>query len=76
MVWVNPVMGVKCFQILPDVVRTLYFKTEVSADERIVEDGEEIRLWLNDILDRICKPENILIPEYAEDNVVMFNNWV
>ncbi|KAJ5766328.1 alpha-ketoglutarate dependent xanthine dioxygenase [Penicillium nucicola] len=76
MVWVNPVTGVKCFQILPDVVHKLYFNSEAGADERVVEDGEEIRLWLNDILDRICTPEHILIPEYEENDVVMFNNWV
>ncbi|PYH79283.1 alpha-ketoglutarate dependent xanthine dioxygenase [Aspergillus uvarum CBS 121591] len=75
MVWVNPVTGAKCFQILPDVVEKLYVKSKPGAEERTVEDSDEIRLWLNDILDRICTPENILIPEYEEDDVVMFNNW-
>lgn len=76
MVWVNPVTGVRSFQILPDVVRKLYLKSYPDGEERVVEDGEDIRLWLNDILDRICKPENILIPVYEEGDVVMFNNWV
>ncbi|KAH8703778.1 alpha-ketoglutarate dependent xanthine dioxygenase [Talaromyces proteolyticus] len=75
MVWVNPITGVKSFQILPDVVRRLYMKSGPQGEERVVDDGEEIRLWLNDILDRICIPETILVPEYEEGDVVMFNNW-
>ncbi|KAJ5207578.1 Taurine catabolism dioxygenase TauD/TfdA [Penicillium cf. viridicatum] len=74
MVWVNPVTGARSFQILPDVVQKLYFKSGSDAEERVVEDNDEVRVWLNNILDRICKP-NILIPEYEEGDVVMFNNW-
>lgn len=76
MVWVNPVTGARSFQILPDVVQKLYFKYGPDAEERVVEDNDEVRVWLNNILDRICKPKNILIPEYEEGDVVMFNNWV
>lgn len=75
MVWVNPVTGVRCFQILPDVVRKLYLKSGPDAEERVLED-DDVRVWLNKILDRICKPKYILIPEYEEGDVVMFNNWV
>ncbi|KAL2828963.1 hypothetical protein BDW59DRAFT_178627 [Aspergillus cavernicola] len=77
MVWVNPVTGERSFQILPDVVRKLYLRTGTGGEgkEHVVEDGEEIRTWLNDIIDRICTPENILIPVYEEGDVVMFNNW-
>lgn len=76
MVWVNPVTGTRSFQILPDVVQKLYLKSGPNAEELVVEDNEEVRIWLNNILDRICKPQNILIPEYDEGDVVMFNNWV
>ncbi|KAK4863983.1 hypothetical protein LT330_010193 [Penicillium expansum] len=75
MVWVNPVTGTRSFQILPDVVQKLYLKSGPNAEELVVEDNEEVRIWLNNILDRICKPQNILIPEYDEGDVVMFNNW-
>lgn len=76
MVWVNPVTGVRSFQILPDVVRKLYLKSSPNEQEREVEDGEEIRGWLNNILDRICKPEYVNIPRYDEGDIVMWNNWV
>ncbi|KAL3449896.1 hypothetical protein BJX65DRAFT_316634 [Aspergillus insuetus] len=75
MVWVNPVTGVRSFQVLPDVVRTFYLKKGANDEEEVVEDGEGIRTFLNNIIDRIIKPENILVPPYEEGDVVMFNNW-
>ena len=76
LVCVNPVTGEKDFLILPDVVWKLYLKDSPDGKERVVEDREEVRVWLNDILDRICKPEYIIFPPYEEGDLVMWNNWV
>ena len=76
MVWINPVTGEKGLHIHCDVVRKLYFKLSVDGPERVVEDREEIRTWLNSIVDRICRPEYIAIPPYAEGDLLLFNNWV
>ncbi|KAJ5415149.1 Taurine catabolism dioxygenase TauD/TfdA [Penicillium sp. CMV-2018d] len=74
MVWVNPVTNVRSFQVLPDVVRKFYLKEGDGAEE-VVEDGERIRVFLNEIIDRIIKPENILVPTYKQGDVILFNNW-
>ena len=68
--------GEKSLHIYSDVVRKLYFKLSVDGPERVVEDREEIRTWLNSITDRICRPEYISIPPYEEGDLVVFNNWV
>ncbi|KAK4502666.1 hypothetical protein PRZ48_006092 [Zasmidium cellare] len=76
MVWVNPVTGEKSFQIMAEVVRKVYFKSGPREPERIVEDLEEIRLWLNKILDRVAKPEYVFVPRTEEGDMVIWNNWV
>ena len=68
--------GEKGLHIHCDVVRKLYFKSSVDGPEKVVEDREEVRVWLNNIIDRICRPEYILIPPYDEGDTVLFNNWV
>ncbi|RFU31473.1 hypothetical protein B7463_g4866, partial [Scytalidium lignicola] len=75
MVWVNPVTGEKGLHIFCDVIRKLHFKSSPDGPERVVDDLEEIRTWLNNIMDRICKPEYISIPPYDEGDLVLFNNW-
>ncbi|KAL3441964.1 hypothetical protein BJX65DRAFT_313272 [Aspergillus insuetus] len=75
MVWVNPVTGEKGFQVRAEAVRKLYLKSAPSADERVVEDPEQIRTWLNGIFDRIIVPEYINIPSVEEGDVVAWNNW-
>jgi hypothetical protein len=42
----------------------------------VAEDGEQIRVFLNDIIGRFIKPENVLVPMYEEGDVVMSNDWV
>lgn len=76
MVWLSPITGEKCFQMFPEVIHKLFLKDSPTAPERVIEDYEEIRLWLNDILDRIAKPEYIMIPSCEEGELVIWNNWV
>jgi alpha-ketoglutarate-dependent taurine dioxygenase len=76
MVWLNPVTGEKCFQIMAEIVRKVYFKDAQHKAERIVEDEEEIRVWLNRIFDRLARPEYIMIPRTEEGDMVVWNNWV
>lgn len=77
MVWVNPVTGAKALQIFPDIIRKLYIKTTVPlASEKVVENLEEIRVWVNDIYDRIATPEYIIVPECEEGDLILWNNWV
>ena len=59
MVWLNPIIGEKCFQIMAEIVRKVYFKDAPHEAEKIVEDEEEIRVWLNRIFDRLARPEYI-----------------
>ncbi|PKX91427.1 uncharacterized protein P174DRAFT_422587 [Aspergillus novofumigatus IBT 16806] len=61
--------------VLTDVARKFYLKKEPDRGEEVVEDGERIRVFLNDIIDRIIKPENILVPMYEKGDAVMLNNW-
>ncbi|KIW49080.1 hypothetical protein, variant 2 [Exophiala xenobiotica] len=75
MVWVNLVTGEKALQIFPDIIRKLYLRDSPTASERVVEDLEEIRSWVNDIYDRIATPEYIIIPEAEEGDVIIWNNW-
>ncbi|KAJ9622507.1 hypothetical protein H2204_011520 [Knufia peltigerae] len=76
MVWVNPVTGAKALQIFPDIIRKLYIKTTVPlASEKVVENLEEIRVWVNDIYDRIATPEYIIVPECEEGDLILWNNW-
>jgi hypothetical protein len=76
MVWVNQATGEKALQIFPDIIRKLYLRDSPTASERVVEDLEEIRTWVNDIYDRIVTPEYIIIPEAEEGDVILWNNWV
>lgn len=76
MAFVNPMTGVKSFQIMPEVAQSLYLKTSVNEVERVEEDEEVIRVWLNKIFDRIAKPEYILVPRTEEGDVVIWNNQV
>ncbi|KAK5444358.1 hypothetical protein LTS15_010473 [Exophiala xenobiotica] len=75
MVWVNLVTGEKALQIFPDIIRKLYLRDSRTASERVVEDLEEIRTWVNDIYDRIVTPEYIIVPEAEEGDVILWNNW-
>jgi hypothetical protein len=76
MVWLNPATGEKCFQIMAEIVRKVYFKDAQHEAERIVEDEKEIRVWLNRIFDRLARPEYIMIPRTEEGDMVVWNNWV
>jgi hypothetical protein len=76
MVWLNPVTGEKCFQVMAEIVHKVYFKDAPEKAERIVEDEEEIRVWFNRIFDRIARPEYIIIPQTEEGDMVVWNNWV
>jgi hypothetical protein len=42
----------------------------------VADDSEQIRVFLNDIIGRFIKPENILVPMYEDGDVVMSNDWV
>ena len=75
MVWVNPVTGEKGLHIHNDVVRKLYFRPVDDGPDTVIEDLEEIRTWLNSIVDRVCNPEYIAIPPYDEGDLLLFNNW-
>jgi hypothetical protein len=71
------VTGERGFQVRAEAVRKLYLKSSADAEERVVEDLEQIRTWLNNILDRIVTPEYISVPSVGEgDVVVVWNNWV
>jgi alpha-ketoglutarate-dependent taurine dioxygenase len=76
LVWVNPVTGAKAFQVMPDIVRKLYFRNPKDGKEKVVEDEEEIRVFFNKIYDRFLDPEYILIPPCEEGSMVVWNNWV
>jgi alpha-ketoglutarate-dependent taurine dioxygenase len=76
MVWLNQVMGKKAIQIHPTCVRKFYLKTSRRGEERVVEDLEEIKQFLNRIIDRIAHPDYILVPPSNEGDVVVWNNWV
>ena len=76
MVWLSPVTGERCFQMFPEVTHKLYLKDPPLGPERLIEDYEEIRVWLNEVLDRIAKPEYIMVPPCEEGDVVIWNNWV
>lgn len=76
MVWLNPVTSEKCLQMMPEIIHKVFFKDSPDANEKVVEDSEEIRLWLNDIYDRIIKPEYVNIPVCKEGDMVVWNNWV
>lgn len=76
LVWLNPVTDVRSFQAMPDTVRRLYLRDGPGAEERIVEDLEQIRVFFNDIYDRIPAPEYMLLPTVAEGDMVVWNNWV
>lgn len=76
LVWLNPVTGTKAFQCMPEIVHKIHFRDSPNAEAKILDDLEEIRLWLNGIYDRICEPEYILIPPCEEGDVVVWNNWV
>jgi xanthine dioxygenase len=75
-VWINPVTGQKGFQSFPEIVHKLFLKSSPESSETVVEDEEEIRVFLNDIYDRILTPERILVPKYEEGDLVFWNNWV
>ncbi|KAL4864065.1 hypothetical protein BDV12DRAFT_205958 [Aspergillus spectabilis] len=75
MVWVNPVTREKGFQVRAEAVHKLYLKSTPSMEELVVDDPEQIRTWLNNILDRIITPEYISIPSVEEGDVVAWNNW-
>ena len=70
MVWLNPVTGEKCFQVMAEIVHKLYFKDAPHEAE------EEIRVWLNRIFDRLTRPEYLMIPRTEEGDMVIWNNWV
>jgi hypothetical protein len=78
LVWLNPVTGEKSFQVFPETVHKLYLNDSghTGGKPRVVEDQEEIRCWLNNIYDRICVPEYILIPPCEEGDMVVWDNWV
>ncbi|KAL5343004.1 alpha-ketoglutarate dependent xanthine dioxygenase [Aspergillus crustosus] len=76
MVWINSVTGERGFQVRAEAIRKLYVKSSADAEERVVDDPEEIRTWLNDILDRIVALEYINIPPVEEGDVIAWNNWV
>jgi hypothetical protein len=44
---------------MAEIVRKVYFKDAPHEAEKIVEDEEEIRVWLNRIFDRLARPEYI-----------------
>ncbi|KUJ23861.1 Clavaminate synthase-like protein [Mollisia scopiformis] len=75
MVWLNPVTGEKSLQIMAEVVRKVFLKETPNGVQRTVEDEEEIRVWLNGLLDRIAKTEYILVPRVEEGDMVVWNNW-
>jgi hypothetical protein len=74
-VWLNPITGEKRFQIMAEIVRKVYFKDPPHEAEKIVEDEEGIRVWLNRIFDRLARPGCIVIPR-TEGDMVVWNNWV
>jgi hypothetical protein len=76
MAWLNPITGEKCFQIMAEIVRKVYFEDAPHEAEEIVEDEEEIRVWLNRIFDHLARPEYIMIPRTEEGDMVVWNNWV
>jgi hypothetical protein len=65
--------GKKGFQVRAEAVRKLYLKSAPGAEDCVVEDPEQIRTWLNGILDRIIVPEYINIPSVEEGDVVAWN---
>ncbi|KAL2782719.1 hypothetical protein BJX66DRAFT_331043 [Aspergillus keveii] len=69
MVWVNPVTGKKGFQVRAEAVRKLYLRSAPGAKYCVIEDPEQIRIWLNGILDRIIVPGYINIPLVEEGDV-------
>ena len=48
----------KAFHILLGAVWELYLKDSLGGEVRVADDRVEIRLWLNNFLDRICKRAN------------------
>jgi hypothetical protein len=76
LVWLNPVTGEKGFQIMPQCVRKLFLRSSPEEEVRVVDDLEEIRIWLNNTLDRVANPEYILIPSCEEGDMIVWNNWV
>jgi hypothetical protein len=74
-VWLNPVTKEKVFQVFPDTVRRLHLNSP-DGGKRVVDDLEEIRIRLNEIFDRVCMPEYILIPSCEEGDMLVWNNWV
>jgi alpha-ketoglutarate-dependent taurine dioxygenase len=76
LVWLNPVTEEKGFQIMPQCVRKLFLRSSPEEEVRVVDDLEEIRIWLNNTLDRVANPEYILIPSCEEGDMIVWNNWV
>lgn len=52
------------------IAQELFWKSSPDAEERVVEDVDEVRKLLFGLMRRIVEPENVLIAPYEECGII------
>lgn len=76
MVWHNEVTGKPAFMVHAIIAQKLLLKTTPDAQEQVISDVDEVRAWLYNISRRMIEPENILVADYEEGDIAVWNNRV
>ncbi|KAJ4333863.1 hypothetical protein N0V95_009329 [Ascochyta clinopodiicola] len=75
MVWVNPVTDERAFMVHGICVRRAFMRSGPNEEPRVVENLEEIRVWLASIQERVLKPDYVMLPKVEEGDVVIWSNY-
>ncbi|KAK8133240.1 hypothetical protein PG999_001413 [Apiospora kogelbergensis] len=75
LVWMNPTTGAKHFQVQPNTVRKLFIRNGPDEKPRIIDNVEEIREFLNKLMLRVLRPENIYVGPDEEGDHTLWFNW-
>ncbi|CAH0052010.1 unnamed protein product [Clonostachys solani] len=74
MVWTNPVTGEKSLQVHGQGAFKLYLKSAPDAEEKVVDDLKEVRVFMNKIMRPALEPENIYAHRHEEQDVILWYN--
>ncbi|OLN89757.1 putative dioxygenase C576.01c-like protein 6 [Colletotrichum chlorophyti] len=73
-VWMNPSTGRKAFMVHCGVARRLFLRRSPDEEYKVIDDVNEVRDMLYDVVRRILKPEYILIPPEEDGDLLVWDN--